>query len=117
MNGMGSMDFTKLIPVIFILIGIMLLGRAYLVRVKKKTSLISGLDAKTLNRVKKVDKLVKDYSNGLVLMACACFIAVIFLLYLGIVGKILGLVIIIISSINLSRITLDMDNKLKKKIY
>ncbi|MBU3136973.1 hypothetical protein KPL39_11925 [Clostridium gasigenes] len=111
------MDFTKLIPGIFILIGIMLLWRAYLVGVKKKTGLISGLDARTLNRVKKVDKLVKDCSNGLVLMACACFIAVIFLLYLGIVGKILGLAIIIISSINLSRITLDMDNKLKKKIY
>lgn len=117
MNYMQQVDFTKLIPVIFILAGIYLLVRAYLIGSKKKINLISGVDKETLKRVKKVDKLAKDYSWALVVVALACFVAVIFLLYLGFIGKILGIASILLSSINLSRVTLDMDTKIKKKVY
>lgn len=114
---MQQVDLTKLIPVIFVLAGIYLLVRAYLIGSKKKINLISGLNEKTLKRVKKVDKLAKDYSWALVYVASTCFISVIFILYLGLIGKILGIASILLSSINLSRVTLDMDDKIKKKVY
>ncbi|MGL5084311.1 MAG: hypothetical protein ACRC68_01090 [Clostridium sp.] len=114
---MQQVDFTKLIPVIFVLAGIYLLVRAYLIGSKKKIKLISGIDEKTLKRIKNIDKLTKDYSRALTVVALACFIAVIFLLYLGFIGKILGIAVILLSSVKLSRVTLDMDTKIKRKIY
>lgn len=111
------MDVGNLIPFVFTAVGVFLLGRSYLIGVRKKINLISGLDEKTLKRVRDKEKLCKDYSKALVIMACACFSATPFLVYVGTVGKIIGLALIIISSINLSRITLDMNTKIKKRIY
>lgn len=116
------MDFEKIMPIIFIpgmfmLVGVFLLGRAYLVRTKKKINLIYGLDKELLKRIKKIDKLAKDYSTALVLLACSSFIAAVMLLILGTVGRFMALILVIIASIRLSRITLDMDSKLKKKVY
>lgn len=111
------MNFAQWIPLIFILIGVFLLWRAYLIGVRKNCKLISGLDDKILKRINNVDKLMKDYSKWLVLMAFSCFVAAILMNWLGVIGNVIGLILIMITSINLNRVTLDMNTKIKKRIY
>lgn len=116
------MNFEKIMPIIlipgmFICAGIYLLGRAYLVGTKKKMNLIYGLDDKVINKIKKIDKLTKDYSTALVLLACSCFVAGVLLLTLGTVGRFIALGLVVVASLNLSKITLNMDIKLEKKVY
>lgn len=113
---MTQIDFTRVIPIVIILAGCVLLVKSYLVGIKKKTKFIKGLDQKKLENIKNIDKIIKEYSIGLVLMACACFTSVIFLINFGTVGKVVSLILLLISSINLSRVTIGIDSKFKKNI-
>ena len=111
------MNSTNLIPGLFTLGGIVLLIMSYLIGVKKKTNLISGLDEKKLKKVKDIDKFTKDYSKALIIVACTFFIATILLLYLGNVGKVVGIIVILIACINLSKVTLNIETKEYNKKY
>lgn len=103
--------------VVLMAFGCFLLYQAFMIGVKKKIKMISCIDNKRFKQVKNVEKLAKDYSNIVILMAIGCFLAAILRNLLGSMGTIIGFLPLIVGVFMLSGFNAKIDDKIKNKVY
>ncbi|MGG7178218.1 hypothetical protein ACQPU1_11515 [Clostridium paraputrificum] len=88
-----------------------------LVRFNKKISLIPAITEERLLKIKKVDKVAKDFGNSLFIMAGAVIIMTLGMYYFGTVGGLAGLVLTVASAGSWNSLANSVDDKIKKRIY